>query len=110
MIYFDALRELALKNTLAKHSDTDLDILIQGRKGPTTYEEYAKVSDAVNGEIDDSVSWMLRDRIRAAKSPTFFLTTPGNEAFAGEDNARSYFAFPPSFAASRHDNQRPVSR
>ena len=95
VIYFDALRELALKNTLAKHSDTDLDILIQGRRGPTTYEEYAKVSDAVNREIDESVSWILRDRIRAAKSPTFFLTTPGNEAFAGEDNARSYFAFLP---------------
>ena len=95
VIYFDALRELALKNTLSKHSTTELDILIQGRRGPTSHEEYEKVSNAVNRAVDTRVAWMLRDRIRAGKSPTFFLTTPGNEEFAGEDNSRSYFAFIP---------------
>ena len=95
VIYFDALRELALENTLSKHSATDLDILVQGRRGPSSFEEYKRVSGAVDEQIDTRIDWMLRDRIRAGKSPTFFLTTPGNEAEAGEDNLRSYFAFLP---------------
>ena len=93
VIYFDALRELALKRTLAKHTTTDLDILIKGERGPISYEEYEKVAGAAKREIDARVAWMLRDRIPAHKTPTFFLATPGTEDLAGADNARSYFAY-----------------
>ena len=92
VMYFDALKELALKRTLAKHSDTDLDFLIQGRWGPATSTEYDKIATVVTDEIDGHVAWMVTDTRRAVKSPTLFLTVPGNEALAGEDNARSYFA------------------
>ncbi len=95
VIYFDGLRELALKQAFAKHTTTELDILVQTERGPTTADEYNKVSVVTEGQIDRHVAWMLRDRIRAGKSPTFFVTTPGNEALAGDDNARSYFAFLP---------------
>ncbi len=95
VIYFDALRELALKNTLAKHTTSELDIVVKVRQVTTSNEEYAKAAAFVNGEIDTRVGWMLRDRIRAGKSATFFLTTPGNEDEAGKDNARTYFAFLP---------------
>ena len=31
VIYYDALRDLSLKNTLAKHTRTELDLLLKGR-------------------------------------------------------------------------------
>ena len=95
VVYFDALKELALKRSLSKYTTTQLDILVRGDRGPTSYREYEAVSSAVDTQIDRRVAWMLKDRIRAGKSPTFFLTTPGNQGLAGEDNARSYFAFLP---------------
>ena len=123
VMYFDALKELALRRTLARHSDTELDILIQGRWGPATSPEYDKIATLVTEEINAHVAWMVTDRQRAGKSPTFLLTVPCdgdhaaedkvrsdplffqpalgkhapscNEHHAGEDNARSYFAFLP---------------
>jgi ABC-type lipoprotein release transport system permease subunit len=98
VIYFDSLRELALKKTLSKYTPTELDISIQGKWGPVTYEEYGKGSTVTNEQIQAHVAWMVTDRMHAAKTPTFFLSTPDNEEWgvvrkAGEDNARAYFAF-----------------
>ena len=95
VIYFDALRELALRHTLGKHSKEDLDILVKAERGPTNYEEYRKVSNAADFVINARIDWLLTDRIPAGKTATFFLTTPGNQELAGEDNARAYFAFLP---------------
>ncbi len=95
VIYFDALRELALRQGLAKHSVTDLDILIRGERGPVSYAEYEKISTIVNREIDQHVAWMLLGTTAAAKSPTFYLRALGNESLAGDDTARTYFAFLP---------------
>ncbi len=95
VIYFDALRELALRNAFSKHTTTDLDMLVKSDRGPTTVPEYEKVARVTNDEVNARVGWFLRDRIQAHKSSTFFLTTPGNEAQAGNDNARSYFAVVP---------------
>ena len=93
VIYFDTLRELALKKTLANHTASELNILVQGQMRPTSTGEYEKVSAVVNRQVDAYVDWMLTDRIRALRSPTFYLTTPGNEEAAGKDDARSFFAF-----------------
>ena len=95
VIYFDSLRELALKNTLSKLTESETDIMVKARRGPTSFQEYEKVSRAMNREIDARIEWMLRDRIRGGKSTTFFLTAPGNEEQAGDDNARTYFTFMP---------------
>ena len=95
VIYFDALRELALKSALARLAPWDVDVVIKAERGPTTNEEYEKVLRAVNGQLETRVDWLLRDRIRGGKSATFFLTLPGNEVNAGNDNARSFFAFSP---------------
>ena len=43
VIYFDALRELALKNSLDQVEPLQLDILLKAERGPTTLEEYGKV-------------------------------------------------------------------
>ena len=97
VVYFDALKELALKSTLSQYSAAQLDILVRGDRGPTSREEFARVDTVTQGAIDEYLDWMLTDRIAAGKSPTFFLTQPGDENEAGNDNARSYFAFFPRF-------------
>ena len=93
VMYFDALKELALKRTLARHSNTELDIVLQGTWGPATTAEYDKVAAAIEAEVNAHAAWMATDRLRVGKTPTFFVTTPANLHLAGEDNSRSYFAF-----------------
>ena len=93
VIYFDALRETALESTLAQASPTDLDIVLQSTRGPTTQDEYLRLNDAAVDEINARVSWMLKGSVRAGRSPTMFLARPGMEETAGRDNARTYFVF-----------------
>ena len=93
VIYFEALRELALKATLAKRPQTQMDILLEGERGPAIRQEYDRLAAAVTAAVDEHVGWMVRDRVLAAKTPTMFVTPPGEEGSAGEDNARSYVAF-----------------
>ena len=93
VIYFDALRETALKSTLAQASPTDLDIVLQSTRGPTTQDEYLRLNDAAVDEINARVSWMVKGSVRAGRSPTMFLAQPGMEEEAGSDNARTYFVF-----------------
>ena len=95
VIYFDALRELALKNALSQVDDLDLDILVKAERGPTKVEEYQKVADATSGQFEARLGWLFKDVQRSAKSATFYLTMPGNEASAGEDDARAFFTFNP---------------
>ena len=95
VVYFDALRDLALDNILAKRSDHELDILQRTERGPVSYEEYERVDTIARRESDDRIGWAVTDRFRVGKSQTFFLVRPGNEANAGGDNARAYFAFAP---------------
>ena len=84
VIYFDALRETALRSTLAQASPTDLDIVLQWTRGPTTQDEYLRLNDAAVEEINARVSWMLKGSVRAGRSPTMFLAQPGMEERGGE--------------------------
>ena len=95
VVYFDALRELALRRTLDKLTTSEVSILAKVERGPTNQVEYDLVDGLTTGQFDLQIDWLLRDRIRAGKTATFFLTPPGNEEFAGDDNARTYFAFVP---------------
>jgi ABC-type lipoprotein release transport system permease subunit len=95
VVYFDALRELALKQALAKYTEAELDILVETRRSPTNYEEYAKVETLTTQAIDRYMGWALQGRMRAGRSDTFFLSTLGDEARASHDNARAYFVFMP---------------
>lgn len=95
IIYFDALREVALRVALDKLTVREIDILIQGSKGPTTKDEYRRVATLTQSVIDENVDWMVDEQYTAGKSLTFFLTDVGNEQMAGEDDARSYFAYLP---------------
>ena len=95
VVYFDALREVALRVTLDKLTQREVDILMQGEKGPTDRRERARVEGLANSVIASRVEWLVRDRYFASKSPTFFLAEPGREEEAGGDDARAYFAYLP---------------
>ena len=100
VIYFDALRELALKAALNKITTNETNILLRAERGPTSAAEYERVSRLVDREVGAWVPWLLRGRERAGKSATFFLTTPdklNDIEHAGETDQRSYFAFLPGF-------------
>ena len=95
VIYFDALRELALRHTLNGLTTIETDILAQGQRAPTTRNDYNLVAKAAETQFQERIDWLLRGRMRAGKSPTFFLAEEGQVETAGQDNARAYFAFLP---------------
>ena len=95
VVYFDALREVALRMTLAKLTSRQIDILMQGEKGPTDKQEQARIGDLVDAVVADRVEWLVKERHTAVKSPTFFLADIGKEMGAGDDDARGYFAHLP---------------
>ncbi len=96
VIYYDALRELALKSTLARLTEDEANVVVKADRGPTTVEEFAKVARTVDAEVDARAAWFLEDRVMGAKTATFFLSPVGEEAGAGQDNARAYFGFVPT--------------
>ncbi|MCY4528801.1 MAG: FtsX-like permease family protein [Chloroflexi bacterium] len=95
VIYFDALREIALRSALAQYSDAEMHIIMQGQRGPVNREEALRVSRVVSNAVEQRLEWLIDGRVHAAKSPTMFLTATGQEAGAGDDNARTYFAYVP---------------
>ena len=95
VLYFDALRELALKSALDGIGVNDSNITIKTDRGPTTYAERDKVVGATEREIDARVTWLLTDRTTGVKSATFFLSDIGREASADTGNPRSFFGHLP---------------
>ena len=91
VIYFDALKELALVSTLDELTVDETNILLKSDQVPTTRAEATKVVQATNREIDRSVAWLLRNRVQGVKSATFFVTEPGQELTAGIKTSRTYF-------------------
>jgi len=95
VIYFNALRELALENSLNQLTTNDTNIVMKSDRGPTTREEAAKVVGVMGAEVNRRVQWFLRDQVTGVKTATFFLTEPGNESVAGTDNSRGYVGYLP---------------
>lgn len=93
VIYFNSLKEIALDATLDAMPSNDLDIVAKTTRGPTTVDEYEKVSNLIIDEATKTIRWFSKDLISGGSSPTFFLTEPGKEDQAGKDNARAYFLF-----------------
>ena len=95
IIYFDALRDLALKNTLSQLSVNDTNIALKSDRGPTNYAERDKVARETEREIQARLSWMLRDSASGSKTSTFFLSDVGMEADADTNGPRTFFAHLP---------------
>jgi len=97
VIYFESLRELALRNTLDTQPENELNLVLKAERGPTTRTERSKVSNTVDASVNTWLGWFIQDRYTAGRSATFFVSTPGLEAEAGAGNLRAYFAYTPSF-------------
>ena len=93
IIYFEALRELALENSLQKRTTEQLNITVRASRGPTNNEEYGKITSVVVPLANRHVSWMVRDSIPAGRTPTFFLGQVGSEDTAKGGLDRTFFAF-----------------
>ena len=93
VIYFDSLRDLALESALVRYDPVELDIIAKTTKGPTGPQASASVRGFMEGEYNARLGWLLDGSVRGGRTATFFMTPPGEEEFAGEDNARSYFHF-----------------
>ena len=99
VIYYDALRELALDHSMSQYEDEELHLLIRGDRGPTNPQEYQKVNDYVTGQIDRRVAWFLKDRYYAGKSATFFLTELGQPLIRETSRDRAFYQFYPNLEA-----------
>ena len=91
VIYFDALRNLALETSLRRLSIDETNIVLKADRGPTNYEEFTRVQRIVDRNVDALVSPYVDGRTVAFKSSTFYVTESGQESLAGTDNSRSYF-------------------
>ncbi len=76
VVYFDALRELALDNTLNALTTNEKNILVKADRGPTTREEFKKVEDEVYNQVDNRVDWFLRGREKPQGQRPFSYQTP----------------------------------
>ena len=102
VIYFDALREVALGHALETRSSADLAIVTQTTRGPTTTVEYQTASTVMDQSVDDRLGWLVTDRVRAGKSPTMYLAEPGGDEEPRQSRARAYFAFFPRLFEREH--------
>ena len=95
VMYYDALRNLALANALDKISADETNVALKSDRGPTTYAEREKVARATEREIEARVGWMLRDMTTGSKTATFFLSEVGEESEADTENPRAFFGYLP---------------
>ncbi len=76
VIFFDALRDIALQRALSTHEASELDVLVEAGQVPTNAETYATVTDAMNGTIVRRFEPFLDEREFALKTWTFFVDLP----------------------------------
>ena len=98
VIFFDSLREIALKSALDKLGEHDANILVQTERGPTNTEEYHRVIEKVENVVQNKLSPYLNGLTSAGRSSTFFLTNSGYEEGAGRDTRRAFVAYIPDLS------------
>ena len=94
VMYYDALRNLALANALDKISADETNVALKSDRGPTTYAEREKVARATEREIEARVGWMLRDMTTGSKTATFFLSEVGEESEADTEKPARLLRIP----------------
>jgi ABC-type lipoprotein release transport system permease subunit len=76
VIFFDALRDVALQRALAQHEPSDIDVLVEAGQVPTNPETHATIVDAMNGTIVRRFEPFLDGQEFAFKTWTFFVDLP----------------------------------
>ncbi|MCX8277252.1 MAG: FtsX-like permease family protein [Dehalococcoidia bacterium] len=76
VIFFDALRDVALQRALSTHEQSELDVLVEAGQVPTNPETHSVMVDAMNGSIVRNFSHFLDQTEFAIKTWTFFVDLP----------------------------------
>lgn len=76
VIFFDALRDVALQRALSTHEPSDIDVLVEAGQVPTTQESHSTIVDAMEGTIVRRFNPFLDEKEFALKTWTFFVDLP----------------------------------
>jgi len=76
VVFFDALRDVALQRALSVHKASDIDVLVEAGQVPTNARTHAAIVDAMNGTIVSRFEPFLDEREFAVKTWTFFVDLP----------------------------------
>ena len=76
VIFFDALRDVALQRALSTHQQSDIDVLVEAGQVPTSRESHSTIVDAMNGSIVKRFDPFLDQNEFALKTWTFFVDLP----------------------------------
>ena len=89
VIFFDALRDVALQRALSTREASDIDMLVEAGQVPTNAETHATIVDAMNGTIVQRFEPFLDEREFAIKTWTFFVDLPPPMVAPGDCPCRS---------------------
>ncbi|MBO03710.1 MAG: hypothetical protein CL731_01650 [Chloroflexi bacterium] len=76
VIFFDALRDVALQRALFTHEPSEIDVLVEAGQVPTNVETHSTIVDAMQGTIVRRFNPFLYDNEFAMKTWTFFVDLP----------------------------------
>jgi len=76
VIFFDALRDVALQRALSSREPSDIDLLVEAGQVPTNPETHARIVDAMDGTIVRRFEPFLDEDEFALKTWTFFVDLP----------------------------------
>jgi len=76
VIFFNALRDVALQRAISTHTSTDIDVLVEAGQIPTNSQTDATIVDAMNSSIVQQFSPFLNRHEFALKTWTFFVDLP----------------------------------
>ena len=93
VIFFDALRDVALQRALSTHQQSDIDVLVEAGQVPTNRETHSTIVDAMNGTIVKRFDPFLDEHEFALKTWTFFVNLPPSMVRPDECPCRSNIGF-----------------
>ena len=97
VVYFEALRDIALQKELADQTPTDLDILIEADQTPINNDTHAELTSSMETLLLARVGKFTTDYERAMRSWTFFVDEPPELVPLGECPCRPTVAQPDAF-------------
>jgi hypothetical protein len=79
VLYFDALRNIALQHDLNQQAPSTLDILVEAKQSPVSAEDHKEFTGFVGPRIDRYLGPIADDISVAYKSSTFYIAGEGAE-------------------------------
>jgi len=89
VIFFDALRDVALQRALSIHEPSDIDVIVEMGQVPTNPETHELIVDAMNGSLVNRFSSFLDHQEFSIKTWTFFVDLPPERVMPDECSCRT---------------------